>query len=136
MATNLEKLLLERSETSDNGTFGAIMRGAAKVCDTCELPWKDNQSKISCIPKGNYLVTRYQSPTKGSVFLINGVKNRDMIEMHVGNTIKDILGCVAVGTGRGIVHDLPAVISSRPTLEKMLAELPNSFYLQVTGVCG
>ena len=64
---------------------------------TLELPWKDNQFKISCIPKGIYNCIVYESPTKGTVYLLENVQDRSMIEIHVGNYNRDIEGCILVG---------------------------------------
>ena len=127
---------LIRENTSENGTFGRIIRDNEAVCYTCELPWKDNQNKISCIPKGTYRVTKFLSPSKGNVFLLHDVPNRDMIEIHSGNTIHDILGCILVGSTLGEIDHLPAVLSSKPTLAKLLTSFPFEFELEITGVCG
>lgn len=62
-----------------------------------ELPWLDNQKKISCIPEGTYKCTLFQSPSKGLVYLLHDVPNRDMIEIHVANYTSDLLGCLGMG---------------------------------------
>lgn len=137
----LEKLLLDRIRTSDDGTFAQLIRNGHQICVTCELPWNDNTPRISCIPKGVYLCTLYKSNSKnkqvgGMVYLLHDVPGRDMIEMHIANLPKELLGCMGVGSDFGEVKGLPGVINSTDTMKKLLLELPRSFYLQVTGVCG
>ena len=52
------KLLIERYSHGEKQTIGNMF-GLSEVghvifeCDTLELPWLDNQKRISCIPKGN-----------------------------------------------------------------------------------
>jgi hypothetical protein len=123
-------LLREKHELPD-ATLGVIYRDNAAVCCTLELPWLDNQKKISCIPKGEYKVTRYNSPSKGKVFLLHDVPNRSMIEIHKGNTVDDIEGCIVVGRTYGKVKGKRAVIHSANTLERLLDELPKEFILNI-----
>lgn len=137
----METLILERDDTGDTGTFGMLLRAGKFIAHTCELPWLSNQNRISCIPKGTYNVTKFQSPSKGSVFLLHGVPGRDMIEIHAGNTMRDVLGCIAVGDMRGSLkmaddRIMPAVLHSKLTLQTLLNNLPDSFMLEVSGACG
>lgn len=132
----MEKLTLDREKTSDEGTFGRLLRNGYLVAYTCELPWKENMRRISCIPKGTYRVTRRNSEKFGDHFLLHEVENRDYILIHAGNTILDILGCIAVGDARGELRGRPAVLNSKATMKELLTELPEVFELEVTGVCG
>ncbi|MDE2233673.1 MAG: hypothetical protein KGJ90_06250 [Patescibacteria group bacterium] len=91
----------------------------------------DNQPKISCIPKGSYQVTRYNSPSKGEDFLLHDVPDRSMIELHVGNTVDNTEGCILVGRVYGILDGKRAVLHSIPTLQTLLAELPDTFMLDI-----
>jgi len=50
-----------------NGTNGELFFNGKKVCDTIELPWKENHRKISCVPEGVYRVG------KGSVKDLSGI---------------------------------------------------------------
>ena len=132
----METIILDRLETSDEGTFGQMIRQGHQIADTCELPWKENMNRISCIPKGTYKVVRRDSEKFGKHFHVLDVPNRDFILIHPGNTIMDILGCIAVGSSRGEVKGRPAVINSRNTMASLLTYLPLEFYLEVKGVCG
>lgn len=131
-ANALIMLNVTRTHTSPSGTFGVLSDDdGTQYCVTVELPWLNNEHDKSCIPEGTYPVTHYASPTKGTVFLLHNVPDRDMIEIHAGNTIHDVLGCIAVGDSLGTVSGLPAVMNSRHTLTKLLLTLPDSFDLTI-----
>jgi hypothetical protein len=38
------------------GTNGKLECEGKLICNTIELPWKNNETKVSCIPKGNILL--------------------------------------------------------------------------------
>lgn len=94
-------------------------------CKTLELPWKNNDNEVSCIPSGKYKVTFYNSPTKGEVLLLHNVPNRSMIEIHYGNYYTQILGCILVGKSHTKINN-DAVIDiskSKYTLDKIISIL-------------
>jgi hypothetical protein len=87
------------------------------VCYTIELPWLENQKRISCIPEGEYILQKRFSPKfKWHLHLMN-VPGRDLILIHPANDAKkELLGCIApvtklTGIGKGS--------SSRKALEKL-----------------
>lgn len=127
----MKLLTLIRVTSSDKGTFGVLSEAGIPLCVTCELPWKDNQNRISCIPVGTYETTRFKSPSKGDVFLLKDVPDRDMIEMHIANTIKDVLGCIAVGLFFGLLDGMPAVLSSENALKMLRVRYPTGFDLEI-----
>jgi len=92
-------------------------------CWTLELPWRDNQKSISCIPAGLYKCEIYQSPKNGRVLLIKDVSGRTFIQIHSGNYTRQILGCILVGDGIKYLDAdrIPDVTNSRNTLAKFLA---------------
>lgn len=97
---------------------------------TLELPYKDNKRKDSCIPEGEYKVTKRK--TKHSVFkyehlLINDVPNRDYILIHAGNTYKQIEGCILVGNSFKDINgdNLDDVLNSLNTLKELLTYVPD-----------
>lgn len=78
---------------------------------TLELPYKDNQTNISCIPEGRYIVKRYKSPKFSDCFKIydinkddggnyKEVNGRSDILIHTGNFIDETKGCILVGKGK------------------------------------
>lgn len=122
-------ITLNRVAQSDKGTFGVLLNGELPLCVTCELPWKDNQHKISCIPAGSYPCVRYNSARFKKVWEVTGVPNRDAILLHNGNTIHDVEGCILVGQGFFHMENLPAISNSLATLELLRATLPEEFML-------
>ena len=73
-------------------------------CDTLELPYLDNQRRISCIPEGEYPV-RIRLPRESATrdymhLLVKDVPNRDYILFHIGNFPKNTKGCILVGQSR------------------------------------
>lgn len=125
------KIILRRSEQNNEGTFGQMFDDLGRVIAfTCERPDNGNQ-KMGCIPIGIYPVTQFNSPHNGKCFLLHDVPNRSMIEIHKGNTIDDIEGCILVGASFGEINNKKAVIGSRAKLEQMLYRYTDGFTLEV-----
>jgi hypothetical protein len=97
-------LLILRDTFTDDSTIGELFINGERFCDTLELPYKDNQRSISCIPTGSYKVRmRYprESATRDYLhLLVQDVKDRSYILFHQGNSAKDSRGCVLVGQSR------------------------------------
>ena len=101
------KLVLQRQYFS-SGTNGTLSFNGKEICKTLELPWNENQRRISCIPEGIYKVRkRFSSKFKWHLEVIN-VKNRELILFHPANdALKELNGCIApvselTGEGKGI----------------------------------
>jgi hypothetical protein len=125
---------LIRQPSTTTGTFGTIYRSDGSIlCHTVERPWENNEPLVSCIPNGNfYRCTSWISPSKGHVWRIQDVPDRSDILIHAGNTYLDSEGCLICGDSFGTVHNLPAVLNSVATLDKLRAELPDMFFLTIT----
>ena len=101
------KLVLQRQYFS-SGTNGVLSFNGKEICKTIELPWKDNQRRISCIPEGIYKIRKRFSPKFKWHIEIMNVKNRDYILFHpANNALKELNGCIApvselTGEGKGI----------------------------------
>ncbi len=102
-------------------------------CFTLELPWRDNNGGVSCIPAGVYKAKKYNSPQHGEVILLIDVHGRTFIEIHAGNFTRQILGCILVGDGIKYLDgdSIPDVSNSKATLKELLALLPNEFDLHI-----
>jgi len=104
-------LLILRDTFSDESTIGELFVYGVRFCDTLELPYRDNQRSISCIPVGEYKVrlrVARESATRDYLhLLVKDVKDRSHILFHRGNTAKDTRGCILVGQGsqQDIVHN-------------------------------
>ena len=97
-------LLLIRDTLNDVSTMGKLFLNGEEFCDTLELPWKQNQRSISCIPAGEYdarLRLPRESATREYIhLLVKDVPNRSYILVHIGNTTADTQGCILVGQSR------------------------------------
>lgn len=61
-----------------------------------ELPNKNNQPKISCIPEGKYICKWTFSPGFNKwTYLVAQVNGRSGIRIHVANYTSELLGCIA-----------------------------------------
>jgi len=94
-------LLLIRKRFNKICTIGELFLNGEKFCDTLELPWKNNEKSVSCIPHGVYkarLRLPRESATRNYIhILVKDVPDRSYILFHRGNTAKDSRGCVLVG---------------------------------------
>ena len=102
-----------------NGINGEILNNNVRVCYSIELPWKDNQHRISCIPEGRYELTKRYNQRFGWHLLVNNVVNRNYILIHAYNdALKESKGCIApvsICTGEGKGNN------ARLSLKKLLA---------------
>ena len=78
------------------GTNGKIECEGKFICNTIELPWKNNETKVSCIPEGKYFIKkRYSNKFKWHLEVLD-VKNRSLILFHpANNAIQELKGCIA-----------------------------------------
>jgi len=122
-----------RTFRTDKQTLGQLYIDKEFVCFTLELPWKNNEKLISCIPAKKYKVKKRYSRKHKNHFHILDVKNRSYILIHSGNFYTDINGCLIVGTGyKDINNDgYLDVINSRKAMKELLKLLPDEFELKI-----
>ena len=115
------KLKLIRLSCSDICTQGILRDEDTKLVlmNTLELPWKDNQRSISCIPPDIYTVAPYTSEKYPDTFQILNVPNRTHILIHVGNKVSHTEGCVLVGKYFGMLHYEQAVLASKVSFQRL-----------------
>lgn len=102
-------------------------------CNTLELPWRNNEKQVSCIPVGEYKVIKRNSQKYGKHFLILNVPSRQMILIHFGNFTYDTQGCIIVGQSFSDIDGdgLRDVLNSKKTLNDLNKILPNEFTLVI-----
>lgn len=124
---------LTRTEARDGGTFGHIVLPSGRTLATVELPWRDNQPRVSCIPAGSYLC-RPRPYHRGGYDAIEvcDVPGRSAILFHVANWPTDVLGCIGVGLSRGVVDGRYGVRSSRAAFNRHLMPELGSLEWQLT----
>ena len=134
----MKRFVIKRVSTDEVfGTFGVLIEGNIPFALTLELPWKNNERSISCIPataEGTlYTCIRVNSPKFGNVFQVLNVPNRDHILLHPGNTYKDIQGCIIVAEQFEYIGKVPAVLSSKKGFSELMGrvESVNAFELLI-----
>ena len=92
-----------------DGTNGKLECEGKFICNTIELPWKNNETKVSCIPEGKYFIKkRYSNKFKWHLEILD-VKNRNLILFHpANNALQELKGCIAPvsklsGSGLGLM---------------------------------
>lgn len=111
--------------------------GILKVLDdiyyTIECPWKNNEPFVSCVPVGKYKVKLGTFPKHGTKYEITGVPGRTAILFHVANSVKDIQGCVGLGTSTIFSGHNPIILNSRVSIQQFMDSLIgiNAFDIEI-----
>ncbi|TWP30516.1 hypothetical protein ETU09_00515 [Apibacter muscae] len=100
-------------------------------CKTLELPWKNNQLRVSCIPEGIYQVNPRTSAKFKKHFHVVPTEPRSYILIHAGNYYTDIQGCILVGTAYSDINKdgYLDVVNSKVALNRLLGLAPKGFEL-------
>tara|TARA_R110000796_G_scaffold59371_4_gene136850 strand:- start:28122 stop:28541 length:420 start_codon:yes stop_codon:yes gene_type:complete len=121
------KILVERYNYDDKQTLGRLHLltdedHIIKTWDSLELPWKDNEVRVSCIPELVYTAHKHISPRFGKCLWIKDVPNRSEILVHKGNFFSDILGCILIGSDLSDINNdgYLDVVSSRNAIKELL----------------
>lgn len=126
----MRRATLTRLESSEQGTFGTLIVPNGDYNEyfyTGELPWVDNASGKSCIPKGTYQVKKtiwlkYNKP----VYLLQDVAGRQGILIHSANFMgsrdnglkAQLYGCIALGERLGTMDGQKALLVSSPAVRR------------------
>lgn len=151
-----------RKTTAVDGTLGVWTNPVTgHWWDSIELEWLNNQSGVSCIPDGDYLVKMMPHPKHadlgnlvgmpGLCYEIMDVLGRVAILVHIANWAgqesagekADLLGCV--GLGKGLTKAIPPgykapqeeVTGSRIAIQEFYKEMGGKpFRLHLTSEFG
>jgi hypothetical protein len=113
----MNRLVIERGGSTNEGTFGeATLVNAAGVTlwhgDSIELPWRNNQHMISCVPAGVYETQIvWFARLNLNVYELLNVPNRTSCLIHPANWAgdtamgfhTDLEGCTGLGYGIGVI---------------------------------
>ena len=101
-------LILKRNYFPD-GTNGKLECEGKTICNTIELPWKNNERKVSCVPEGKYfLEKRYSAKFKWHIEVKNVANRSDILFHPANNAMQELNGCIAPvtklsGAGLGLM---------------------------------
>lgn len=118
-------------------TLGSIYSPNGElVAKSMELPWKNNDHNVSCIPEGIYTVRKNApKPTRDyGYFRFDNVPNRNGILMHKITYVKDLKGCIGIGSRFEDLNKdgVPDMVESGKKLQWMYENLPEVFELEIT----
>ena len=116
----MKTLTLTRFAYAPCGTFGELkIEGTPFRCFTVERPWvdldQDHYSDVnqSCIPEGIYPIKpSIHHPNTAAAYpcyVLEHTANRAAIQIHIANTMYDLLGCIGVGNLLGSTRAAQAV---------------------------
>jgi len=79
-----------------NGTNGKLECKGKSICNIIELPWRENETRVSCIPEGKYFIKKRYSQKFQWHLEVLDVKNRSLILFHpANNALLELNGCIA-----------------------------------------
>lgn len=139
----MEEVLVKRVYLPSE-TLSSIYYKGEMLCKGMELPYRNNQRSISCIPEGEYLVTK-EPPIPSNDpqgrkqrdywhFRFHDVPKRSGVLIHKITYVKDLQGCIGVGLdfkdwNKDGVLDMA---DSTKALEKLVKTLPDKFTLKIS----
>jgi len=113
------ELILHRTYHA-KGTNGTLYLNGKKICHTIELPWLNNEPRVSCIPEGTYALLKRETTERGDHLLVADVPGRSLILIHAANNaLKELMGCIApvtLLTGAGLGDQSKAALLSLEVL--------------------
>lgn len=100
----MQKVVLFRRWVTEKSTGGLVLGPSGMQLYSLELPWRNNQFRISCIPEGKYQAVWHHSPKFGWTYLLLGTEPRTQILIHPGNYPRNSWGCILLGKTRSVDH--------------------------------
>ena len=109
----MKTLTIKRIAENEDGTFGVFINENQPFTVTLENKWLNNKPFVSCIPAGEYVCKRVNSPNFGNTFEVTNVPNRTHILFHWGNRSEDTEGCILIAEMFGVLYSEGAILMSR-----------------------
>jgi len=143
-------VILERFAYTNLGTFGRWWMPGVPEFYTVERPWVPYLDDArypsgapfkSCIPEGVYDLIPRKRPKRGNTYAIvnedlgvyefkHDDRTRYGILVHVGNSMRDVVGCIAPGDEfapcEWLNPPIPGVLNSDDSMKKIASRLGRS----------
>lgn len=135
--------LIQKRRYFSHGTFSEVFTDKGDfVCVLVECQNLNNQPSVSCVPEGLYRFSPHKSPSQGNCFILEaptlGVYPsvhqkavRTHILWHAGNTVKDVIGCAAVGDQFGALNGNWGVLNSVNTMSMLRKLITKPTFLTI-----
>lgn len=130
---SVELVRLENSYTY--GAFGVVKINKGIFCCSLEEDSFGNLRNISCIPTGQYICERINSPKHGETYLVKNVPGRSGILFHPGNTIDDTEGCILLGSHWEKFNGSRMVLNSGKTFKKFMETAKGNRFVLTVSEC-
>ncbi len=124
----MPNITLVRTSYTDKGTSGQLINSSGyPICLTLELPWRNNEAFVSCIPCGNYTLKRdirhKGKKSECTVWEFQDVPDdRDQCQLHIANRTSQLQGCIAPVTNLGMLGLEYFGVSSRDAFKAFMKE--------------
>ena len=125
-----KRLILKTISRSLECTIGALVDGITglPVCLTLERPNLGNKKNVSCIPRG---MVYECTPHGDAAYRVKDVPGRTLINVEIGNKVKDTKGCILVGLQLLRIKDNQTIMQSANAMTYLKKEYNDGFILQV-----
>lgn len=118
------ELILQREDSTDDGTYGTLRFPDGTVLNTLELPWRDNAPKMSSVAPGTYDCKMRGTTSFGESYEVMNVPGRSGVLIHAGNSAgsadkgmkADSQGCILLGMGRAMKGTQKVITASKPAM--------------------
>jgi len=126
----MKQVIIDRFKITHNYSLGTCYvkhedGSVDYVGKTLERGWRDNKSRVSCVPAGVYSLKLEHSPRfKKKLWELYGVPNRSECKFHAANYWRQLNGCIALGNKHvDIDGDGDVDITSSRTVMKKFHEI-------------
>jgi len=133
------KLIRQKKKENVAGQPGKLYVDGKMFCYTLELDWRQNQTDISCIPTGIYECKKgiHHGAKVYEVPELQNVPERKDVEIHIGNFLTDIKGCILLGKELKIYKNKYWVKTSTVIFNKFMDKInEEDFLLEITYIRG
>lgn len=98
----MKRVILTRHYQTQEATYGQlVVHAGVQIVFEClclELPWKNNEPLVSCVPSGEYdMFLEYSPAFKIDLWELKDIPGRSECKIHTANYVRQLNGCIAPG---------------------------------------